>query len=77
MLSAGEGRGNAEHLKRRNTEVIYKFRSKQNRDQAASAPNQLILYATVLGAKLCLLFKSLGRKWQRVRIFLDTRTTKG
>jgi len=52
---------------------MYKFRSKQNRDQAALVPNQLILYATVrlLEAKLCLLFKSLGRKWRRVQIFLD------
>lgn len=79
MLSAREGRGSVEHLKWKNTEDIHKFRSKQNRDEAASAPNQLILYATVclLGAKLCLLFKSLGRKRQRIQIFLDTQTKKG
>lgn len=79
MLSAMKGEGKAEHSKQRDTEVIPQFSSKQNRDQAEYSPYQLTLYAMVclLGAKLSLLFKSLGRKWHRVQNFLKAQSEKG
>lgn len=79
MLSAMKGEGKAEHSKQRDTEVTPQFSSKQNRDQAEYSPYQLTLYAMVclLGAKLSLLFKSLGRKWHTVQNFLKAQSEKG
>lgn len=75
QVEAMKRKGKAEHLKQRDTEVIPQFSSTQKRDQAESSPNQLTLYAIacLLGAKLSLLFKSLGRKWHRVQSFLKAQ----